>query len=120
VRFWVEYQDFNCDLAGGGLWVSIDGGPPERMPDALAAELGCSNTQADALLKATVVRDFAEGVHSFDAYVTDLCGNASNTVTGLFKIEGQDADDDAGDDSDDDDEGGDAGGDDDDDSGGCG
>ena len=94
--FWLDYSDFNCDLPGGEMWVAFDNGAPERLPDALPATLDCDNTRGGGLLKASVSGAFAEGAHTFDAYLTDLCGGASNTVSGQFEVQPPAGDDDTG------------------------
>jgi len=108
IRFYLDYEDINCNLYGGELWVRVDGGEYVRQQEPLPQEFNCSADDAGGYFRVEVPNSYEAGVHEFEVKAVDLCGGESNGLTGLFKVvaEGEDDDDSSEDDDDDDDSGG--------------
>jgi len=91
----VGYSDAECNLRTGDIFMSLDGAEPQKARSL--EEVPCSATAQDR----QVGFDFMAvgvGEHQISAYVVDLCGAQSNTVSATFTLTPWEPDDDTADD----------------------
>lgn len=84
----VEFQDMECNLAGGDFYQLFDG-DVWGAPQVLSAGLGCSDLEGEgpiAIILDTSVLQNPIGDHSVEVSVRDKCDVYSNVSTGQFKI----------------------------------
>jgi hypothetical protein len=77
-----EYEDIDCNLAGGG-WATGNSGPDGGVvPHAFDGQIGCSSEAQGSPYRAVVtVLDFGAGNGPFSVYFTDFCGADSNVLS---------------------------------------
>jgi hypothetical protein len=94
LKVWIQYQDSDCNLGGGSIWWSIDGGDfaaVKKLPGDLSCQ-GVGGYRGVFYLPDLSV--LASGEHTFKIGLTDVCGATSNTLDGAFTEVGSPVDDD--------------------------
>jgi hypothetical protein len=103
LKIWIQYQDADCNLGGGGMWWSIDGGEFAAVKQ-LAGDFSCNGVGDNrGIVYQPDLGVLNSGVHQFRIRLTDVCGATSNALDGEFTVTGGAADDDVTDDDQDDD-----------------
>lgn len=98
LKVWIKYADSDCNLGGGDLWWSIDGGTFVRVRN-LGPNLPCRGLDNNQGIVYTVdYTGLSAGLHQFRIGVTDRCDAASNILDGSFTMTGDGPDDDVTDD----------------------
>ncbi|HPQ69656.1 MAG TPA: hypothetical protein PKW95_11050 [bacterium] len=98
---WLQYEDDDCNLGGGNVWWSLDGGQ-FSIVDALSKKLPCDGTgNNDGFLYDVELAGLSDGEHEFRIGVTDICDEPSNSIVGTFSVQGDIPIDDDDDDDDD-------------------
>ena len=75
------YDDADCNLPGGLIWLNLNNDGFLPLPDPLPDEIGCSTAES-GFTYGFDASGMAAGSYTFAVYWTDVCDAASDQLSG--------------------------------------